>query len=267
MKIKILFFLVLLSFAVSLPSKDPVEVIAKEETSDWAEIKVGKRCVLLNNVWNKNAAKGKYFQRIFTGKSEGKDFFGWSWDWKGTDKWVVAYPEVGCGDSPWAAKKNFAPEFPFKAGSKKVTASIDASIEADGKYNMTFQIWAVSKLPAVKENITHEIMIWNFNKTSDSWSWAVNRGTLVSGGVTYDVYEKKIHGDDSGAHTNKWSYTAFVARTPILKGVFNIDEFFDFMIKNNMLKTDNYITNIDIGNEIWYGKGTVKIQKYEVIVY
>ena len=31
MKIKILFFLVLLSFAVSLPSKDPVEVIAKEE--------------------------------------------------------------------------------------------------------------------------------------------------------------------------------------------------------------------------------------------
>lgn len=136
MKIKILFFLVLFSFAVSLPSKDPVEVITKEETSDWAEIKVGNRCILLNNVWNKNAAKGKYFQRIFTGKSEGKDFFGWSWDWKGTDR-----------------------------------------------------------------------------------------------------------------------------------GVFNIDEFFDFMIKNKMLKADNYITNIDIGNEIWYRRGTVKIRKYEVIVH
>ena len=258
--------MLLISSIAGLSSKEPAEIITKTESADWAEIAVGKKCVLLNNVWNKNAATGNYSQKIFTGKSGGKDFAGWSWDWKGTDRWVVSYPEIGCGDSPWAAKKNLAPEFPFKAGLKKVTAEIDASIEADGKYNMTFQIWAVSKLPAVKENISHEIMIWNCNKTGDSWSWAVNRGTLVSGGVTYDVYEKKVHGDDSGAHANKWSYTAFVARTRIMKGVFKIDEFFNFMIKNNMLKADNYITNIDIGNEIWYGKGTVKMRKYEVKV-
>jgi len=38
------------------------------------------------------------------------------------------------------------------------------------------------------------------------------------------------------------------------------------MIKNNMMKADNDITNIDIGNEIWYGKGTVKMRKYEILV-
>ena len=67
MKTKILLFLIMLSFVVSLPSKETVEKIIKEETSDWAEISVGKKCVLLNNVWNKNAAKGEYFQKIFSG--------------------------------------------------------------------------------------------------------------------------------------------------------------------------------------------------------
>ena len=128
--------MLLISSVAGLSSKESAEVIIKTETSDWAEIAVGKKCVLLNNVWNKNAAKGNYSQKIFTAKSDGKDFSGWSWDWKGTDR-----------------------------------------------------------------------------------------------------------------------------------GVFNIDEFFDFMIKNKMLKADNYITNIDIGNEIWYRRGTVKIRKYEVIVH
>lgn len=130
------------------------------------------------------------------------------------------------------------------------------------KIKILFLIILISSIAGLFSKEPAEIIA----KTESS-DWAENRGTFVSGGVTYDVYEKKVHGDDSGAHANKWSYTAFVARTTIMKGVFKIEEFFSFMIKNNMMKADNYITNIDLGNEIWYGKGIVKMRKYEIIVY
>lgn len=248
----------------SIHAEPPKGVVVA--TEDWAEIPYAGRYLLLNNVWNKQAAKGKHAQRIFAGADNVGGTVGWDWEWKGSDRWVLAFPEIGCGDSPWVKGRGFAPDFPFRVGAKKVTVTIDATIEAEGRLNMSFQIWAISRLPNVKENITREIMIWVYDKSPGDWAWATKRGNVTSGGVIFDVYEKTGHGDDSGAHSNRWAYTSFVARTPILKGTVKIHEFLEYMVNNGMLTMDEFITNVDLGNEIWYGKGTTTLRAYDVKV-
>jgi len=235
---------------------------SRELSQDWASFQVNDRYVVMNNVWGKVHTENKYVQTII----DEKGYFGWKWDWKGEGQWVLAYPEVMCGDSPWNEDKNLHPGFPFKAGSKKMIVDFDIELETTGKCDMAFEFWALSALPSKKENISQEVMIWNYDKTGDSWSWAGSLGTFKSEGVTYDVYYKATHGDDSGANDNKWSYIAFVSQTPVLKGKLKVHEFIDFLMKNKMMTTDNYIANFELGNEIWDGTGTAKIKKYQINV-
>lgn len=235
---------------------------SREMSQDWASFQVNDRYVVMNNVWGKVHNQNPYVQKIV----DEKGYFGWTWDWKGEGQWVLAYPEVMCGDSPWNEDKNLHPGFPFKAGSKKMTVDFDIDLVTTGKCDMAFEFWALSALPSKKENISQEVMIWNYDRTGDSWSWAGSLGSFKSEGITYDVYYKGVHGDDSGANDNKWSYIAFVARTPVMKGKLKVHEFIDFLIKKKVMTKDNYIANFELGNEIWDGTGTAKIKKYEVTV-
>jgi hypothetical protein len=95
-------------------------------------------------------------------------------------------------------------------------------------------------------------------------SWAKNIGTFEADGVVYDIYYKVNHGDDSGANANKWSITMFIARKPFFKGRLNAHLFIDYMLRKKLMSRSNYITNLELGNEVWYGKGKTKIKKFDV---
>ena len=237
--------------------------VAQKNSADGAVILLGNGSVVINNVWNAKAAMGAHEQTVFQSNEKGVKSIGWKWKWP-LSLAVVAYPEVMYGDSPWSRPLNRAKGMPHQVGSGSMTADFDVTIHGDGIYNMAFSFWVVSALPATKERITHEVMIWNLNNRM------VPAGTRTEtvdlDGGTFDLWVLKAHKDVSGENSNTWDYIAFVAREPILKGPLNLGAFFDYLLDKGLITRDHYVTSVEFGNEIVLGSGTVQIQDQSITI-
>jgi hypothetical protein len=109
-------------------------------------------------------------------------------------------------------------------------------------------------------------MIWTIDQSPRQWGWAVHQGSFKYGDIIFDVYTRAHHTDDSGVNTNKWRYIAFVPNKSIYKETLRIDEFFDYLIEEQLITKDNYITNVGFGNEVWTSEGYTKVRNYSVTV-
>jgi hypothetical protein len=261
-----LLFLVVFTVMVSglftndaLSAKD--SDVIRQSSMDFDSFSLDGGYIIMNNTWNRQATTGPHKQRIFLKESGGKAAFGWNWQW-GQSTNVVSYPEVLYGDSPWDTNVRSAPGMPFLVGTKEVTIDFAVDLEAKGIYNMAFEFWVVSKTPAFRRDITHEVMIWNANNgmlPAGSYYDEVSFG-----GIKYDVFYGKNHGDASGGSLNKWDYIAFEAHTPVLSGPLNLSQFIDYLIEEGILNNSLYITTIEFGNEIVQGTGNAEIRDYKV---
>jgi hypothetical protein len=182
------------------------KVFASE--TDFASTVVNGRYRLLNNVWNKGATTGRYRQKIFVNDDRGKTIFGWTWKWRESGG-VVSYPEVYVGKSPWNSEATLDPGFPFQAGTKKLIASYDIALEATGMYNLAFEFWALSRPPASKDTITHEVMIWIAGERLGAAGNVVGKVTLD--GNAFSIFQDKHHGDATGVNQNTWTIISLVA--------------------------------------------------------
>ncbi len=159
-----------------------------ESEEDWAAKLIDRKYMLINNVWNKGAATGKYRQKIFLNDVSGKSIFGWSWQCN-YGRGVVAYPEVQYGSSPWSTPTAADTGFPFQAGTKKLTVNYSAALTASGTYDMAFEFWTVKGIPPVKDKIKNEVMIWI--STSGLQPAGNPIGICSVQGVTYTIYTMK----------------------------------------------------------------------------
>jgi len=232
--------------------------------SDFASLPLGGGYLLSNNTWNREAAHGKHEQAIFRAEVGGQTAFGWQWRWPSSDG-VVAYPEVIYGDTPWETnpRKEVA-ELPLRVGSRSITADYDVSFQANGICNLAFEFWTVSSLPAAPARITNEVMIWIDNRgMTPAGVWA---DTFSRDGVTYDMFLRESHGDASGRNPQKWTYIAFLARKPVLRGPLDIGAFAAFLQSRKLLSDDLYITSVELGNELITGTGRTEVRGYEVSI-
>lgn len=262
----ILLFLVLLTGSVFCASDrllEEDEEIIQQSSADYATISIDGGYIVINNVWNKRATNGRYMQRIFTKEIEGEIAFGWDWKW-GSSHTVVAYPEVLCGDTPWDTVHQTRNGLPFLAGTREVVVEYNVDLEGTGIFNMAFEFWVTSKARAFSRDITHEVMIWNYNHGITPTGSKVDEVTFD--GVTYDVYIRKNHGDASGSSSNQWAYIAFVAKTPVLSGPLKISDFIEYLIEEDILDETLYIATLELGNEVVQGSGRAVIRDYSITV-
>ena len=253
---------ILLSGCLSqMPEKGPGDI---RLSRDFASLSLGSGYLLSNNTWNREAAHGPHEQAIFTKSESGRSAFGWQWRWPSSDG-VVAYPEVMYGDSPWEAKRRSQAEnLPLLVGSRGITVDYDISFEATGICNMAFEFWAVSSLPAAPAVITHEVMIWIDNKgMTPAGVWT---DVFTLDGITFDVFVRESHGDASGRNPQKWTYVAFLARTPVLKGPLDVGAFAAFLQSRKLLGDNLYVTDLELGNEVITGTGRTEVRGYKVTV-
>lgn len=240
----------------------PSGSVVERTEAEWGTIVLGdKRCVLINNVWNKKSAGPRLQQEVFVESGRGNSVAGWRWraPWQAIPR-VVSQPQVVCGDKPWDEPRHLMAEFPFHVEAKRVTADFDVQMQAVGDYNMSFTMWAVRSLPAARDVISHEIMIW-IAKNGQAPAGR-HRGAINVQGVSYDVYVEEGHKDASGANKNIWTYVAFVARKPILQGPLDLSVFTKYLMDQKLLARESYITSVELGNEVCNGAGIVELQKF-----
>lgn len=252
----------------TLPGLDPhshVQANFLKMTSEepGARIPVaGAGCLLVNNVWDPNATPAGFTQQISVENRDRKMLPGWRWNAPGERTTVLSMPELVCGDKPWDEPQKLRPEFPFHPGDRQLTADFAVELKANGRHNMAFSLWAVSKLPAVKQNIALEVMIWNVN--GEVTYAAAKTGSFTAGGTTFDVYVKADQGVVTGPDPFTWKLAMFVARKPFLSGQIDFTTFLDCLLAQHLLKTSDYITSLELGTEIASGSGSVTIKRFEI---
>jgi hypothetical protein len=236
--------------------------IMQEASEDWARIAVpGMDCVLANNVWDRKQVPEGFSQSVFLESRDGKILPGWRWNAPGRRSSVLSMPELICGNKPWDAAQTLRREFSFRPGEKRLQADFDVEVAASGRYNMTFTLWAVTKLPAVKANISHEITIWNANAGMKLPGEKLE--TLTIGGRPFDLYvtpQGMITGQDSFT----WTLVSFVAQTPLLKGTLDFGPFIDVLVQRNILTRAHSLTSLELGDEVAEGTGRVTVKQLDL---
>jgi hypothetical protein len=242
--------------------------ILTEVSDDWGIItddRLPKGYRVINNVWNKQAAApGPSYQKIFLEDIEGKIVCGWKWQWP-MSRDVIAYPEMVYGVKPWdQGDTPYASggELPFQAGTKSITVNFNIGLQAVGSYNTAFSLWAISDCNNPRVSITHEIMIWIANHRNEPAG--LKRGSLQTNGIMFDLYVNPGQNDHTGYYSNSWTYVAFVAREPVLNSSLDLGAFITHLLNKGILTTDNYITSIELGNEIVGGVGLAEINDYSI---
>jgi Glycosyl hydrolase family 12 len=244
--------------------------IADSSVADWGGVSYAGNgdYLVVNNVWNKSAAKGPYRQEVFSGTLDGANAFGWRWDWPINSMDVFAYPEIVYGDKPWDFISGRSSPFPVIASTALITAKFNVKIRATGKYNLAFTVWATSEKRVGNDpdtgKITNEIMIWT---SSHGFAGA---GTIVEtktiDGHAFDVWVRENHADASGGSTHKWTYTAFVPKEEFLEDTLTLSDFTDYLIAKGYLNGSHFLTSVELGNEIMSGSGVTEITDYAITV-
>jgi hypothetical protein len=229
-------------------------------TEDWAHLPAdGERCILANNVWNKSAMSRDFEQEIFAENIAGKRIMGWRWraPWQLLPS-IASYPELICGNKPWDQPIGIFDGLPFHPGEKHISANYNILLRATGTYNMAFSLWTVTELPSSPHSVSCEIMIWIAN--SGQKPSGLRRGTIAVDGVTYDIYINEHHHDASGVNKNEWTYAAFVARSPQLNGKLNLSAFLEDLQQKKILRPNQWLTDVELGNEVTEGSGIAEIE-------
>lgn len=226
---------------------------------DYERIIVGDY-MLNNNVWNKGD-RTDYTQCVFAQSNTSPTTMGWRWDWPGTGGQVQAYPEIMFGDSPWDDEPPTGP-LPLPVSECDLVVTYDASLQAEGTWNLAFEMWLTSDPSPAEQNITDEVMIWvDVNGLAPGGPL---NGTAELDGVEYRVYVARGHGDESGGSSATWSYIAFVTRDPMLSGTLKMKSFLDYLLEKGIIEKDRYVASLELGNEVVSGKGELVLSKYEV---
>lgn len=226
---------------------------------------------LLNNTWNKRSAgAGPWRQCLQSRQREGRTEYGWSWNWPSRDG-IYAYPEIHVGASPWSDKPSNDPRFPRRiADTRTLTIDFDTESQFQGKKNLAVEFWFTdAALVPGQFNpgaIKAELMIWSEASNGLIPEKDKPTATVEIDGAKWVVYVKKNWGDVSGGSNAKWTFITYHALAPSPSARYDARKFFQDAIDRGLIAERNFITGVELGNELISGSGTTWIKRFEVSV-
>jgi len=244
------------------------------KTNNNDQIVIDSRYMVNNNEWNIQHTSFPCSEIIFKGNTRGSDYFGWKWSMNNPDQYtVLTYPEVFCGDTPWAPSATHPVDFPFTIAGHGLTSSFNinqttTTAFGGNTYDLAYDIWIISNTsnPAsfTSKDIKCELMIWlaSANAIPDGLA---PTGSITANGYTFNYYYSPTQG--GSPHT--WTYAAFSAGsgTQIFNAAsFDIAPFLAYLTNNGVLNPGDYVCTVELGTEVSIGEGITVISNYSVVV-
>lgn len=229
------------------------------------------RGVLINNMWNrKSAGSGPWWQCLQSRHREGRTEYGWRWRWPGRDG-LYAYPQWLLGQSPWANRASNDPRFPRTIRSVRALV-VDLAVESvhTGKKNLATEFWFTSRPPSASgpdtRDIQAELMIWTEASPGLVNASEKRLATVEIDGRTWWVYAKHGWGDISNGSAHTWSLISYVAAQGSSQARFDARKFFADAVSRGLLREDQVVWGVEVGNEIVSGTGSTWLRRLEVTV-
>jgi hypothetical protein len=247
----------------------------------WASIAYDKY-VALNNTWNSKSLTSEDWSQIMhvTENADGSVQSSWTYDWlgrndagKGGQYEVKAYPQVFYGPKlgthvSGSKEETGLPELVRDLPEFKVAydfTEADTRAERNVALESFFHDSCRIQGPCDDvDNRAYEMMIWVSNPERRTPGDLALTGVLIDN-KKWNVYIKP--------RSNK-QYIAFTAQSPSTSGVLDWKSFVDWTVQwtadrgealgINKLEPDYCMGAIEMGAEIWWGRGTFTINRFEV---
>lgn len=212
--------------------------------------------LIMNNLWGESKVKKGIVSLCTFSKG---DKFGWKWQSPNNAKGVIGFPSIKIGGGPWQNSTEKINDFPVPLDSIKSLA-VDYETEIYTKYktyNLAFDIWLNSTIPAVQENITTEIMVWEDYYDFNSYGKKIDELNTPFG--IYNVMSGYLKNDK---FNQNWQYYAFVRQVPRQSGQVDIKYLLDYLVENKMVQPSDFATSVEFGNEFGDSSGFTLVKKF-----
>lgn len=230
----------------------------QQSCRDWDSFR-NSSVKLVNNIWGKMPDHHyQHLQCIYY--KNGK--YAWSWHWPTERFGVKAYPALLFGKKPWYDNSTYQ-KLPIQL-SQLETASVTFSTQQQhsGRVNLLLEAWLTDSAEAVHYDRTSEIAIHLYQQ---NWpgQGGHHYGSVIIDDHQYDVYlnhNMKVPGDE---HT--WSYISFVnTGDAITKATIDFKQFINYALEQKMIIPSEFLSSLEIGNEIDNGNGTTLVTDYQI---
>ncbi len=230
-------------------------------TGDFDQIFLGD-FFIWNDAWGRGSLSGA--RNLIFKAAEGSNVpFGWKWEWPSarTDD-VKTYQSLSYGWHPWVDRRT-NDVLPARIGDiAGLRVDYEAVVNASGKYNLAFDMWITESswnTDPGELNVKREFMIWMDRRTAIMDNYFLV-GTVSIGGEDYLFYRiEALKGTLSSR-----DFMVFIKKTPMHAGTIDLADFLSFMLDRKYLAEDEYLKNIDFGNEVWYGQGETTVSRFDV---
>jgi hypothetical protein len=261
---------VLIMTTVAAQQKPPVNSSARiEKHGDWDTINLNQ-FYLGNCIWGKGAITD-YNQIIWAQLDTSSLPVGWTWRWPALDPGQVkAYPDISFGKNPWN-KKSTSAWLPLRMDKiDELTVAYDIAHRENGKYNLSFDIW-VTKTPDVTDppeaNINREIMIWQDAQGEGLiLDDRVSRRVVIDGENYRFCFAKNLAMPMQSQRNYARDYLSFHRESPEYSGETRIHLFLKYLLDNKYIAPGDYLRNVDLGNEVYFGSGETILNRYSITV-
>jgi hypothetical protein len=177
----------------------------------------------------------------------------WRWDVVSDQPYVKGFPQILYGINPWARIPS-TDRLPVQVSDvRKLTSSYFIGLQAEGTYNLAFDLWITEDDTPIESERTHEIMIWLAGNIPPGM--ARDREASIAG-ENYDFYRSTTE--------DGLPFYLFIAQNRRTNGITNLGAFLFYLRANGLLPHDVYLSTIELGTEIWEGQGSAIVRAFSV---
>jgi hypothetical protein len=223
-----------------------------------------------NNRWG-----GEYHQSVCfrTGSVGGTPLCGWYFDCPAVDgeDGVKGFPEVVYGYKPWA-QESTTPELPRHVDNlPQFVADLAAHWQVEnGKFNLSFDMWVTAGGKPNPANRVAEIMVWLYREGgADPAGVPTGRPFVDDVGRQWTVWHQPAHGygwDEPFAYICFCPSASQHKPTGDCNTKIELGQFVRETAERGYVPTDSYLSSIELGTEVWYGRGYMILDRFSITV-